>query len=274
MLTNASDPRRSMDAPVVSLRSLFDLRGRVALITGGSRGLGLQIAEALGEFGAHVVIAARKQPELDEAAARLTAQGCRVDTVVADIAIPGSQQRLIEKVFDLEQRLDILVNNAGATWGAPAEDYPTSGWNKVFDLNVTGTFLLTQAAAKRCFIPQGQGVVLNVASIEGLQGHHPRQIGTIAYNAAKGAIINLTRALAAEWGSKRIRVNALAPGFFPSKMTDTTLHHCGEEFVANTPLRKLGGPHDLKGPALLLASDAGSHITGQVIVVDGGMTVI
>jgi NAD(P)-dependent dehydrogenase (short-subunit alcohol dehydrogenase family) len=259
---------------MTSLRILFDLQGRVALITGGSRGLGFQIAEALGEFGAMLVIAARKKAELDEAASRLTAQGCSVHTIVVDLGAPGAHETLIDQVVAREGRLDILVNSAGVTWGAKAEEYPVSGWNKVLDLNVTGLFLLTQAAAKRCFIPQGSGVVLNLASIEGLQGHHPRQIGTVAYNTAKGAVVNMTRALAAEWGAKRIRVNAIAPGFFPSKMTNATLESIGDQLVANTPLGKLGGPDDLKGAALLLVSEAGAHITGQIIVVDGGTTVI
>jgi NAD(P)-dependent dehydrogenase (short-subunit alcohol dehydrogenase family) len=259
---------------MTSLRTLFDLQGRVALITGGSRGLGLQIAEALGEFGATIVIAARKRAELDEAASVLAAQGCSVDSIVADLATAGSQEPLIEQIIERKGHLDILINNAGATWGANAEEYPIAGWNKVFDLNVTGLFLLTQAAARRCFIPQGMGVVLNVASIEGLQGHHPRQIGTVAYNATKGAVLSMTRALAAEWGAKKIRVNAIAPGYFPTKMTDATLERIGDHIVTNTPLGKMGGPDDLKGAALLLVSDASAHITGQVIVVDGGMTVI
>jgi len=171
-------------------------------------------------------------------------------------------------------RIDILVNNAGAAWGAPAEAYPPEGWNKVMDLNVTGLFLLTQAVARDAFLKQGKGAVVNLASIEGLQGHHHSQLGTIAYNTAKGAVINMTRALAAEWGPKNIRVNAVAPGYFPSKMTLTTLGQHGEEMLRQTPLGKLGGDTDLMGPALLLASDAGGHITGQIIVVDGGMTII
>jgi len=259
---------------MTSLRTLFDLQGQVALVTGGSRGLGLQIAEALGEFGASLVIVARKQAELDEAAAHLAVLGCKVDAVAADLGKPGAADDLIAQVADRHGRLDILVNNAGATWGAPAEDFPLEGWTKVIDLNVTGLFLLTKAAAKRCFIPQGKGAVVNVASIEGLQAHHPRQVGTISYNAAKGAVVNMTRALAAEWGGRNIRVNALAPGYFPSKMTGATLEQVGEHLIANTPLGKLGGPDDLKGAALLLASDAGGHITGQIIVIDGGMTVI
>jgi gluconate 5-dehydrogenase len=253
---------------------LFDLSGRVAIVTGGSRGLGLQIARALGEFGASLALAARKNTELDAAVEQLSAAGLTAAGFVADLGMPDDISRLTERVLEHFARIDILVNNAGATWGAPAEDYPLSGWNKVVGLNVTGLFLLTQAVARRAFLEQGKGVVINVASVEGLQGHHPDRVGTIAYNTAKGAVINMTRALAAEWGPRNIRVNALAPGFFPSKMTAATLESHGAEALRLTPLGKLGGNTDLMGPALLLASDAGGHITGQTIVVDGGASVI
>jgi len=256
-----------------SLRALFDLNGRVALVTGGSRGLGLQIAEALGEFGAHVVLAARKQAELDEAVAGLSAKGIAAEGIAADLG-KGGQSALIGEIVTRHRRLDILVNNAGATWGAPAEDHPLEAWEKVIDLNLTGLFLLTQEAARTCFLPQGGGAVVNVASVEGLQAHHPSMTGTAAYNASKGAVLSLTRALAAEWGPRNIRVNALAPGYFPSRMTRAMLDTAGARLIDDTPRGRLGGPDDLKGAALLLATDAGAHITGQVIVVDGGMTVI
>lgn len=256
------------------LAGLFDLRGRVAIVTGGSRGLGLQIATALGEFGAMVVLVARKQAELDAAVAELNAQGLSAVGLAADLGAPDAAPDLARRVFERFGRIDILVNNAGTVWGAPAEDYPLEGWSKVIDLNVTGLFLLTQAVAKTAFLPQGKGAVVNVASIEGLQGHHPDRPGTIAYNTAKGAVINMTRALAAEWGPRNIRVNALAPGYFPSKMTAATVEAHGDEMLRWTPLGKLGGPTDLMGAALLLASDAGGHITGQTLVIDGGATII
>lgn len=256
------------------LHTLFDLTGRVAIVTGGSRGLGLQIARALSEYGALVALVARKQGELDAAVEALSEEGRSAAGFVADLSDAGSAQDLTARVLEHFGRIDILVNNAGAAWGAPAEDYPLEGWNKVMDLNVTGLFLLTQAVARQAFLTQGKGAVVNVASIEGLQGHHHSQLGTIAYNTAKGAVINMTRALAAEWGPKNIRVNAIAPGYFPSKMTMTTLGRHGDDMLRQTPLGKLGGDTDLMGPALLLASDAGGHITGQIIVVDGGMTII
>jgi gluconate 5-dehydrogenase len=256
------------------LAGLFDLAGRVAIVTGGSRGLGLQIAGALGEFGAAVVLVARRQAELEAAVAELRGQGVSAFGFAADLGAPDGASVLTDWVLQHFGRIDILVNNAGTVWGAPAEDYPLEGWTKVIDLNVTGLFLLTQAVAKAAFLKQGKGAVVNVASIEGLQGHHPDRPGTIAYNTAKGAVINMTRALAAEWGPCNIRVNALAPGYFPSKMTLATVEAHGDEMLHWTPLGKLGGPTDLMGAALLLASDAGGHITGQTLVVDGGATII
>lgn len=257
-----------------ALAKLFDLSGRVAIVTGGSRGLGLQIARALGEYGASLALVARKQAELDEAVEQLGAEGCTAIAFPADLGTREAAAELTARVLERFGRIDVLVNNAGATWGAPAEDYPLEGWNKVLDLNVTGLFLLSQAVARSAFLNQGKGAIVNVASIAGLFGNHPDMIGTVAYNTAKGAVINMTRALAAEWGGRGIRVNALAPGFFPSKMTHATLEQHGKEMLRQTPLGKLGGDTDLMGAALLLASDAGGHITGQTIVVDGGMTII
>jgi NAD(P)-dependent dehydrogenase (short-subunit alcohol dehydrogenase family) len=256
------------------LAGLFDLTGRVAIVTGGSRGLGFQIASALGEFGASLALVARKKADLDAAVEQLNREGRTAVGFVADLGTPEAASGLTTRVIERFGCIDILVNNAGNVWGAPAEDYPLEGWNKVIDLSVTGLFLLTQAVARDAFLKQGKGAVINVASVEGLLGHHPDRMGTIAYNTAKGAVINMTRALAAEWGPRNIRVNALAPGYFPSKMTLGTLEKHGDEILRQTPLGKLGGDTDLMGPALLLASDAGGHITGQTLVVDGGATVI
>jgi gluconate 5-dehydrogenase len=254
--------------------NLFDLTGRVAIVTGGSRGLGLQIATGLAAFGASVALVARKKADLDAAVEQLKAAGRNAVGFAADLGTPEAASDLTARVLAHFGRIDILVNNAGTAWGAPAEDYPLDGWKKVMDLNVTGLFLLTQAVARNAFLKQGKGAVINVASIEGLQGHHPDFIGTIAYNTAKGAVVNMTRALAAEWGPRKNRVNAFAPGFFPSKMTAVTLEKHRNELLRQTPLGKLGGETDLIGPAVLLASDAGGHITGQTIVVDGGMSII
>jgi NAD(P)-dependent dehydrogenase (short-subunit alcohol dehydrogenase family) len=256
------------------LHQLFDLRGRIAIVTGGSRGLGLQIARGLGDFGATLALVARKQAELDEAVAMLREQGMEAVAFPCDLSDPDAPAHLTEQVLARFGRVDILVNNAGTAWGAPAEDYPREGWDKVMQLSLTGVFLLSQAVARQAFIPQGGGAILNIASIEGLLGHHPRRGGTVAYNAAKGGVINMTRALAAEWGPARIRVNALAPGFFPSKLTAATVAEHGAEMIDQTPLGKLGGEDDLMGAAVLLVSDAAGHITGQVLAVDGGATII
>jgi gluconate 5-dehydrogenase len=257
-----------------TLSKLFDLTGQVVVITGGSRGLGFQVALALGEYGAKLALVARKQAELDEAVETLKGQGVEAVAFAADLGDPESAKAVIDKVMAHYGRIDVLVYSAGATWGSPAEDYPFEAWNKVMNVGVTGLFLMTQAAAKAAFLPQGKGNVIAIASVAGLIGHMPPRPGTVAYNAAKGAVVNMTRALAGEWGPKNIRVNAIAPGFFPSKMTQGTLDKFGDILIAETPLGKLGNDTDLMGAALLLASDAGGHITGQTIVVDGGMVAV
>lgn len=253
---------------------LFDLTGKAAIVTGGSSGLGLQIAGALADFGANVAIVGRDRDKLNAAVSQLSADDTSVTAFVADLSEDGADDALCDAVMALFGRIDILVNNAGATWGAAAEDYPREGWDKVMRLNVTSLFTLTQRVARKAFLPQGGGSILNVASTEGLLGHHPERLGTIGYNAAKGAVVNMTRALAAEWGPRNIRVNALAPGFFPSKMTAATLDVHGAEMIRQTPMAKLGGPNDLIGPALMMVSEAGSHITGQILAVDGGASII
>ncbi|MGA9335435.1 MAG: SDR family oxidoreductase [Rudaea sp.] len=256
-------------------RKLFDLDGRIALVTGGSRGLGLQIAEALGDYGARVMISARKADELEHAQAQLKARGIDAGWFAADGAKPESVTALVDAALQRMGRVDILVNNAGTSWGAPAEDYPLEAWDKVFDLNVRGLFLLSQQIGKRSMIPNKYGRILNIASVAGLRGNPPGPMKTVAYNAAKAAVINFTRALAGEWGVHGITVNALAPGFFPSNMTRGLIKQFGEQaLIGNTPLQQMGGDQDLKGAALLFASDAGSHITGQVLAVDGGFTAV
>jgi NAD(P)-dependent dehydrogenase (short-subunit alcohol dehydrogenase family) len=256
------------------LKQLLDLRGKSALITGGSRGLGLQIAEALGEMGARLVISARKGDELQSAAERLQQQGIDAHWIAADSSQPQEIARLAADARKHLSEIDILVNNAGATWGAPAEDHPLEAWDKVMNLNVRGVFLLTQAVGRASMIPRRSGRVINVASIAGLAGNPPGMMSTIAYNTSKGALVNFTRALAAEWGKHGITVNALAPGFFPSKMTKGVIASFGEDTLARrAPLNRIGDDEDLKGAALLFASDAGKHITGQILAVDGGASV-
>ncbi len=253
---------------------LFDLGGRTALVTGGSRGLGLQIAESLGEAGARVLLSARKAPELERAVATLKARGIEADWIAADSSQPADVDRLANAAVERLGQVDILVNNAGASWGAPAEDYPLEAWDKVMNLNVRAIFLLSQAVGRLSMIPRRRGRIINVASIAGLGGNSGA-MKAIAYNTSKAAVINFTRALAGEWGVHGINVNALAPGFFPSKMTAGLLQQVGIENMAeHVPLRRIGDDEDLKGAALLLASDAGKHITGQLIVVDGGVSAV
>jgi NAD(P)-dependent dehydrogenase (short-subunit alcohol dehydrogenase family) len=253
---------------------LLDLSGRIALVTGGSRGLGLQIAEALGEMGARVAISARKRDELDSAVQKLRSARIEAKAFVCDIGKREEIAPFAEAVLSHFGKVDILVNNAGATWGAPAEEHPLEAWDKLVNVNLTGAFLLTQVIGKRSMIPAKWGRIINVASIAGLMGQDPRIVRTIAYNATKGGLVNFTRALAAEWGQHGIAVNAICPGFFPSKMTRATLGTTGELIRDWTPTRRLGNEDDLKGLAVLLASEASRHITGQAIAVDGGATII
>ena len=258
----------------MSVKKLLDLTGKVALITGGSRGLGLQIAEALGEMGARLALTARKADELEAATSALADAGIEAWPVVCDIARPETIGPMLDRVLEHYGRIDILVNNAGASWGAPAEDHPLEAWQKLMNINLTGTFLVTQAVGKRSMIPNRYGKIINVASVAGLRGNPIGGMKTLAYNTTKGGLVNFTRALAGEWGAHNITVNAIAPGFFPSKMTTALLDQVGPQVLARTPLARLGGEEDLKGVALLLASDASRHITGQIIAVDGGSSAV
>ena len=258
----------------MSVKQLLDLQGRAAIITGGSRGLGLQIAEALGEMGAKLALTARKKDELDHAVAHLAKSGIAAHAYACDIgkrdSIPGVFDQMLAKLG----RVDILVNNAGATWGAPAEDHPLEAWDKLVGLNLIGNFIMAQQAAKKAMIPAKWGRIVNVASVAGLYASDPAVVRTVSYNATKHGVVGMTKQLAAEWGEHGITVNAICPGFFPSKMTKATLDVMGEAMRKATPTRRLGGPEDLKGLAVLLASEASRHITGQAIAVDGGAMLI
>jgi len=257
-----------------TVQQLFDLSGKTALVTGGSRGLGLQLAHALGEAGAKVLISSRKAADLEEACAELQAAGIDARWVAADCAREADIHRLADETLQRLGPVDILVNNAGASWGAPAEDHPLEAWDKVMNLNVRGYFVLSQVIAKKSMIPRRSGRIINLSSIAGLNGNPP-EMTTIAYNTSKGAVLNFTRALAAEWGKYNITVNAICPGFFPSKMSAGLIEAMGEErMAAAAPLRRLGDYEDLKGLCVLYASDAGKHITGQWLAVDGGVSAV
>ncbi|MCZ4316687.1 SDR family oxidoreductase [Comamonadaceae bacterium G21597-S1] len=257
-----------------NVKQLFDLAGKTALVTGGSRGLGLQIAEALGEWGASVIVSSRKAAELAEAVEHLRGRGITADWIAADNAKDADMAALADEAIKRLGHIDILVNNAGATWGAPMEEHPIPAWDKVMGVNIRGLFVLTQLIGKQSMLPRKSGRVINVASIAGLGGN-PDFMKTIAYNSSKGACITFTRALACEWGPRGITVNAIAPGSFATKMTVHMFANGGGDTLAsNVPLRRTGDAEDIKGLVSLLASDAGKHITGQVIAVDGGVSAV
>ena len=257
-----------------NIKTLFDLSGKTALVTGGSRGLGLQIAEALGEAGARILLTSRKASDLEQAAAHLQAKGIDTRWVAADASDATQIARVADEAMQRLGQVDILVNNAGATWGAPAEDHPLEAWDKVMNINIRSIFLMSQAIGKLSMIPRRAGRIINVASIAGLSGAGP-ETQFIAYGTSKGAVVNFTRTLAGEWGRYGITVNALAPGMFPSKMTRGTFEKMGTEAIARTaPLNRVGDDDDLKGAAVLFASAAGKHLTGQILAVDGGVSAV
>ncbi len=246
----------------------FDFKGEVVLVTGGSRGLGLEIAQGFGLAGAEVVITARRQQWLTEAEKSLKEQGVTVYAWLGDVADAASEEQVVQQVLERCGRIDVLVNNAGLTWGAPAESMPLERWRQVIDANITGTFLMSQIVGRH-MLERKKGVIVNVASIAGLGGG---QLNTVGYNASKAAVINLTRALAVEWAAHNIRVNCVAPGMFRTRMTEAILDRA-ETVVANTtPLGRIGQPGELAPAVLFLASEGASYITGQVIPIDGGRT--
>ena len=255
-------------------QQLFDLTGKTALVTGGSRGLGLQMAHALGEAGAKIMLSSRKAEDLEQAAAQLQAAGIDARWIAADCGKEEDIRSLADETLQRMGDVHILVNNAGASWGAPAEDHPVAAWDKVMNLNIRGYFILSQHIAKHSMIPKKSGRIINIASIAGLNGN-PKGMNTIAYSTSKGAVVNFTRTLAAEWGQYNINVNAICPGFFMTKLAEGLIKSLGEEKMAShAPLNRLGDEEDLKGITLLFASDAGKHITGQWLAVDGGVSVV
>ena len=256
------------------IQKLFDLSGQTALITGGSRGLGLQMAHALGEAGARLMLSSRKAEDLEQAAAELKAAGIDAQWIAADCSKEDETRRLADQTLAKLGAIDILVNNAGASWGAPAEEHPVPAWDKVMNLNVRGYFILAQQVARIVMIPKKHGRIINIASIAGLNGNPP-EMQTLAYNTSKTAVIGFTKTLAAEWGKYNINVNAICPGFFMTKMAVGLITQLGEDkMAAKAPLGRLGDEDDLKGLTLLYASAAGKHITGQWLAVDGGVSVV
>ena len=250
------------------VRELFDLSGKTAIVTGGGSGIGRQMAQALAEAGANLVLCARKVERCEEAAAELAKVGVRTLGLKCDVRNPPEVQAVVDRTRDELGRIDVLVNNAGTVWGAPPEDMPLEGWQKVIDVNLTGVFLFSQAVG-RTMIEQGGGKIVNIASVAGLGGAPPEVMNAIAYNASKGGVIAFTRDLACKWARHAINVNAIAPGWFPSEMSRFVLDS-RPEVVEHIPLRRFGGGDDLKGAILYLASAASDYVTGHTLVVDGG----
>jgi NAD(P)-dependent dehydrogenase (short-subunit alcohol dehydrogenase family) len=252
------------------VRDLFDLSGSAALVTGGSRGLGLQMAAALGEAGASLALVARRADALDDACAGLRAHGIRSVPIVCDVTHPDAAASAVARTQEEYGRIDILVNGAGVAWGAPAVEMPADAWRRVLETNLTGTFLMAQAAARAMIARGGGGRIVNVASIAGLVGQDPEVLDAVGYSASKGAVVALTRDLAVKWARYGIAVNAIAPGFFPTKMTRSLLERRSDAVLRTIPLGRLGGEDDLKGAIVFLAGRASAFVTGHVLVVDGG----
>ena len=255
----------------MSVRELFDLSGKVAIVTGGGSGIGRQMAGGLAEAGANLVLCARKTERCEQAAAELEQLGVRALGLGCDVRDPEQIEAVVRRTRDELGGVDVLVNNAGTVWGAAPEDMPIEGWQKVVDVNLTGVFLFSQAAG-RVMIERGGGAIVNIASTSGLHGAPPEVVNTIVYHATKGGVIAFTRDLARKWARHGIRVNAIAPGWFPSAMSKFVLDSQGEELARQIPLGRFGGPEDLKGAVVFLASPASAYVTGHTLVVDGGQS--
>ena len=257
----------------MNVMDLFRLDGKTAIVTGGGRGLGAQIAEGFAEAGANVVICSRKVEACQEVSEKLKEKGVRSLAIACDVTNPEDVKNVVQKTIEEFGTVDILVNNSGATWGAPVLEMPLEAWQKVMNVNVTGTFLMSREVGET-MIKQGGGKIINIASVAGLGGIDPRFMDTIGYNTSKGAVITFTKDLAAKWGQYNINVNALAPGFFPTKMSEVLIEKGGKQLLEHTPLKRFGTDEDLKGAALFLAAKASDYITGDVVIVDGGMHAI
>lgn len=259
--------------PESSLRALFDLTGRVALVTGGGRGLGEQIASGLAQAGAAVAVASRRVEACEEVAAALReAHGARTLALRMDVSSEDDVRAAFDAVEGELGPVDLLVNNSGTSWGAPAAEMPLEAWRKVMEVNATGAFLCSRELGSRLIARGAPGAILNVASIAGLQGSPPEVLDAAGYSASKGAVIALTRDLAVKWARHGIRVNAVAPGFFPTKMTEVVLARAEQAIARVVPLGRVGSDTELMGAAVFLLSPAAGYVTGQVLAVDGGMT--
>ncbi len=254
-----------------TIQQLFDLTGRVAIVTGGSRGLGLEMAEGLAEAGARLMLCARRQDWLTPALAELRARGVTVEGALCDVAKPDQVQAVVDQTIAAYGQVDILVNNAGVTWGEDPEKMALDKWQRVLETNLTGAFLFAQAAGRK-MLERRYGRIINIASVAGLRSSvdAPHYAG---YAASKAGLIGLTRELAASWGRQGIRVNAIAPGYFHSRLADPAIAFVEPSIQARSPIPRIGAAGELKGVAVFLAADASNYMTGQVVVVDGGGTI-
>jgi len=257
---------------MLDVPSLFDLQGKRALVTGGSRGLGAEIAEGLAEAGASLFILARREQWLSPAIESMRERGFNCHGALCDVRDPAQADRAVEAAVEALGGIDILVNNAGITWGADPVETPLEKWQAVIDVNLTGAFLFCQRVGKR-MIEQGSGRIINIASIAGLRGGVSAGPGIPGYAASKAGLMGLTRELAVRWSGRGVLVNAVAPGFFPSRMTEKVLDQIQQHYEARVPMQRIGRPGELKGVVVFLASAAASYITGQTIVVDGGASI-
>jgi NAD(P)-dependent dehydrogenase (short-subunit alcohol dehydrogenase family) len=256
------------------IRQLFDLTGQVAIVTGGSRGLGLEIAQGLGEAGAAVMISGRRAEWLEPARAELAAAGVTCRAELADVANPDDAESLVAKTVEQLGQVDILVNNAGISWGAPAVEHPVERWRQVMEVNAGGSFYLAQAAARRMIERGAGGRIINIASIAGLVGVRADVMDAVSYHASKAAIIGMTRELAVKWARHNILVNAVAPSYFLTRLTRGVIEAGQAAIIRETPLGRIGRPGELKGTVVFLAAPASSYVTGQVLAVDGGWTAV
>jgi NAD(P)-dependent dehydrogenase (short-subunit alcohol dehydrogenase family) len=254
----------------MNTKQLFDLSGRVALVTGGATGLGMQMATGLAEMGASLILCARKVERLEKAAAEFEKLGVQTLALACDVKNPAAVQAVVDAAVTKFGRIDILINNAGTSWGAPVEEMKLEHWNKVIETNLTGTFLFAQAVGK-VMVPARRGKIINISSVAGIKGAPP-EFQAIGYHASKGGVIAFTKDLACKWGVHNIQVNAIAPGWFPTEMSAVVMERNKDHFLSRIPLGRFGGENDLKGAAVFLASDASNYVTGQILAVDGGQT--
>jgi len=254
---------------MATVKELMSLDGRVSVVTGGATGLGLQMATGLAEAGSNVVICSRKLENCEQAAHALEALGVQALAVAADVTKPGEVEAVKDATLAKFGRVDVLVNNAGRAWVAPPEDMPLERWQQIMDLNATAPFICAQIFGRE-MIKAKRGKIINIASVAGLQGRNPRAYNSIVYSTSKGALVNFTRDLAVKWASHNIHVNCICPGFFVTPINQKLFERGAEQILKEIPLGRTGGPDDLKGIAVLLASDASNFMTGAIIPVDGG----